>query len=136
MSANVELTPDEVQEEMGKIVEAVEEDRASESMSNGSSGSIASLFNFKLRPIKGGQKHGRNLPCPCGSKKKYKSCCLPKEMDEQKRKLEEIYKLQLQAKELKDGNDKKKSSEKQKEEKKSISSGAAKSQSTEGVGGN
>jgi uncharacterized protein YecA (UPF0149 family) len=24
------------------------------------------------------QKTGRNAPCPCGSKKKYKNCCLPK----------------------------------------------------------
>jgi uncharacterized protein len=25
------------------------------------------------------EKVGRNDPCPCGSGKKYKSCCLPKE---------------------------------------------------------
>jgi len=25
------------------------------------------------------QKIGRNDPCPCGSGKKYKSCCLPKQ---------------------------------------------------------
>ncbi len=26
----------------------------------------------------GRQKIGRNAPCPCGSKKKYKNCCLSK----------------------------------------------------------
>jgi len=26
-----------------------------------------------------GKKVGRNDPCPCGSGKKYKRCCLPKE---------------------------------------------------------
>jgi len=26
-----------------------------------------------------GKKVGRNDPCPCGSGKKYKKCCLPKE---------------------------------------------------------
>ncbi len=29
----------------------------------------------KKRPIKKGQKIGRNDPCPCGSGKKYKKCC-------------------------------------------------------------
>jgi preprotein translocase subunit SecA len=29
--------------------------------------------------LKGGAKVGRNDPCPCGSGKKYKKCCLPKE---------------------------------------------------------
>ena len=30
---------------------------------------------IKLKPIKGGDKIGRNSPCPCGSGKKYKKCC-------------------------------------------------------------
>ncbi len=30
-------------------------------------------------PAAGGPKVGRNDPCPCGSGKKYKKCCLPKE---------------------------------------------------------
>jgi preprotein translocase subunit SecA len=29
----------------------------------------------KLEPIRVEKKHGRNDPCPCGSGKKYKSCC-------------------------------------------------------------
>lgn len=28
---------------------------------------------------------GRNEPCPCGSGKKYKKCCLPKEQDEKQK---------------------------------------------------
>ncbi|MCI5196488.1 MAG: hypothetical protein D3919_09690 [Candidatus Electrothrix sp. AW5] len=27
---------------------------------------------------KSGKKIGRNKPCPCGSRKKYKKCCLNK----------------------------------------------------------
>lgn len=33
------------------------------------------LFN-PPRPVKSGQEPGRNAPCPCGSGKKYKKCCL------------------------------------------------------------
>ena len=29
-------------------------------------------------PIVGGKKAGRNDPCPCGSGKKYKKCCMGK----------------------------------------------------------
>ena len=29
----------------------------------------------KKRPVKKGEKIGRNDPCPCGSGKKYKKCC-------------------------------------------------------------
>ncbi len=32
----------------------------------------------KLNPIKKLWKYGRNKPCPCGSKKKFKSCCMRK----------------------------------------------------------
>lgn len=28
-------------------------------------------------PIERGSQAGRNAPCPCGSGKKYKRCCLP-----------------------------------------------------------
>ena len=31
-----------------------------------------------VAPIKGGGNVGRNDPCPCGSGKKYKKCCLNK----------------------------------------------------------
>ena len=30
---------------------------------------------IKRKPVKVGQKVGRNDPCPCGSGKKYKQCC-------------------------------------------------------------
>jgi uncharacterized protein YchJ len=30
-------------------------------------------------PARRGKKIGRNAPCPCGSGKKYKKCCLKKE---------------------------------------------------------
>ncbi|MDD3429239.1 MAG: preprotein translocase subunit SecA [Oscillospiraceae bacterium] len=33
----------------------------------------------KKQPVKVGKKIGRNDPCPCGSGKKYKQCCLGKE---------------------------------------------------------
>jgi len=29
----------------------------------------------KAKPVRTGPKVGRNDPCPCGSGKKYKSCC-------------------------------------------------------------
>jgi Mlc titration factor MtfA (ptsG expression regulator) len=35
----------------------------------------ASLFHLAAPPR---QKYGRNSPCPCGSGKKYKDCCLPR----------------------------------------------------------
>jgi len=30
-----------------------------------------------IQPVRQGPKIGRNAPCPCGSGKKYKKCCLP-----------------------------------------------------------
>ena len=41
--------------------------------SHGSDGTV------KKRPVRKVQKVGRNDPCPCGSGKKYKNCCLLKE---------------------------------------------------------
>ena len=32
----------------------------------------------KVEPIRSGEAVGRNDPCPCGSGKKYKSCCAKK----------------------------------------------------------
>ena len=32
----------------------------------------------KLKPIVKGEEPGRNDPCPCGSGKKYKKCCINK----------------------------------------------------------
>lgn len=34
---------------------------------------------IEVRPVKKGEKIGRNDPCPCGSGKKYKNCCMNKE---------------------------------------------------------
>ena len=39
---------------------------------------IGKLFKAPSAPIRI-QKAGRNEPCPCGSGKKYKKCCLNKE---------------------------------------------------------
>lgn len=33
---------------------------------------------FKLLPVRKGRKIGRNEPCPCGSGKKFKKCCIGK----------------------------------------------------------
>ena len=38
-------------------------------------GKLISDHNVKLEPIVVEKKVGRNEPCPCGSKKKYKKCC-------------------------------------------------------------
>lgn len=38
---------------------------------------IERLLNPPM-PIISERKHGRNDPCPCGSGKKYKKCCLEK----------------------------------------------------------
>jgi len=34
---------------------------------------------IEITPRRSGPKVGRNSPCPCGSGKKYKKCCLNKE---------------------------------------------------------
>jgi preprotein translocase subunit SecA len=36
----------------------------------------ASHGNVEKKPVVKGQKVGRNDPCPCGSGKKYKKCCM------------------------------------------------------------
>ena len=33
---------------------------------------------IEVKPIRKGEKIGRNDPCPCGSGKKYKNCCMNK----------------------------------------------------------
>lgn len=40
-------------------------------------GKATRLHSVALRPRSNGQKVGRNAPCPCGSGKKLKKCCLP-----------------------------------------------------------
>ena len=38
-------------------------------------------------------KTGRNAPCPCGSGKKYKKCCLRKDEEEQRQKAMSEYEV-------------------------------------------
>ena len=40
---------------------------------------IFSAIPEKTEPVRIGKKVGRNDPCPCGSGKKYKNCCMRKE---------------------------------------------------------
>ena len=35
--------------------------------------------DIEVKPIRKGEKIGRNDPCPCGSGKKYKNCCMNKQ---------------------------------------------------------
>lgn len=35
-------------------------------------------------PMTQGQAHGKNAPCPCGSKKRYKKCCGPKDRERER----------------------------------------------------
>ena len=42
-------------------------------------GSTAERHRSKRQPVRKGKKIGRNDPCPCGSGKKYKHCCLGKD---------------------------------------------------------
>lgn len=37
----------------------------------------------KFRPKTGKEKVGRNDPCPCGSGKKYKKCCMPRDLGQE-----------------------------------------------------
>ena len=49
----------------------------------------------KLQPlVRRGKKVGRNNKCPCGSGKKYKHCCLPKEIERDKPKKITIEKVE------------------------------------------
>jgi len=40
------------------------------------------------------QKIGRNDPCPCGSGKKYKKCCLSKDAENTKKEFKTIYRFE------------------------------------------
>lgn len=41
-----------------------------------SNGGNLLIFGFTYTAVNDGEKIGRNDPCPCGSGKKYKKCCL------------------------------------------------------------
>lgn len=102
------------------------EDTLSESKSGSSS---VPPFKFRREPIRGGQKIGRNILCPCGSGNKYKYCCLKKKEQNIINQLR-MAELNKEAREYVHGYDKKEGIEKPKEEKKFTSHGVAKSQST------
>ena len=40
------------------------------------------------------EKIGRNDPCPCGSGKKYKKCCITKMVDNNENELNELYRFE------------------------------------------
>ena len=48
-----------------------------EKFKQGSTGTAQTSDNPPA-PIQGNQKVGRNAPCPCGSGKKFKKCCMNK----------------------------------------------------------
>ena len=45
------------------------------------SASSASDKTVKKQPVRKAQKVGPNDPCPCGSGKKYKKCCMTKDQE-------------------------------------------------------
>ena len=55
--------------------ESGEEDGYDEGLSDG----FADDYEEELPPLQAPQKTGRNDPCPCGSGKKFKKCCLKKQ---------------------------------------------------------
>lgn len=85
MGAMAQAHNDEFKENANKLQEAIEEN-ASESNKNVTTGAITgdtlealkkAGFVPKVRPIvRDNKKIGRNDPCPCGSGKKYKNCCM------------------------------------------------------------
>jgi len=59
--------------------EAIHEDHGSELARQQNAIDNAGAEDRKIEPIRNrGQKVGRNDPCPCGSGKKYKQCCMKK----------------------------------------------------------
>lgn len=70
-------------EKLNEAVEVAREKEADEKKINaaamGASPDLASMLYARprhIRPVKKDQNIGRNDPCPCGSGKKYKNCCL------------------------------------------------------------
>lgn len=66
--------PNEFTNEMGKILE----ERHKELKEKLEPYIINKIENFKKKSVFRNRKVGRNEPCPCGSGKKYKKCCLDK----------------------------------------------------------
>ena len=86
MGQMASFADDVKQNSLDKLNEAVEEAREKEAAANthmaaAAMGATASYDEFmramrNKRPIKKDNHIGRNDPCPCGSQKKYKNCCL------------------------------------------------------------
>jgi preprotein translocase subunit SecA len=55
------------------------EKAASDAMSTGMNAGGETEDGKGVTVRREGKKVGRNDPCPCGSGKKYKKCCLPRE---------------------------------------------------------
>lgn len=77
---------EEIQEEIVKyimksVVSEEEEIEREEVAINATatSGSQSETQEVKKQPVRRTEKVGRNQPCPCGSGKKYKNCCLKEE---------------------------------------------------------
>lgn len=80
MGSMSELTKDEIQDRVDKLNEAVQEARANKEVDDaivGSSTPVIRGWLPKTRPVvRDTKKIQRNDPCPCGSGKKYKNCCM------------------------------------------------------------
>ena len=57
------------------------------------------IQNVNMERMKYGRKVSRNDPCPCGSGKKYKNCCLQKNNDREIVSLSNISKKDVKRKE-------------------------------------
>lgn len=47
---------------------------------------MSSFKKVKVNQIVGSSRYPRNEECDCGSYKKYKKCCLPKEREEDRKR--------------------------------------------------
>lgn len=82
MGSMSELTKEEIQDKVDKLNEAVLEAKAKANQEVdvamvGSSTPVIRGWLPKTRPVvRDTKKVQRNDPCPCGSGKKYKNCCM------------------------------------------------------------
>ncbi len=68
-------SPEEEEAAIEQIREELEKDVANAQLNQSFGEGIISEDSANLKPITGTKKPRRNEPCPCGSGKKYKSCC-------------------------------------------------------------
>jgi len=80
MGSMAKLTDEQMQERVDKLNEAVQEAKANQEVDDaivGSSTPVLRGWLPKTRPlVRDTKKVQRNDPCPCGSGKKYKNCCM------------------------------------------------------------